>query len=307
MTSGAARLLGVDEERGSIAAGMIADMIVVKGDPRKNLDHLRTPSFVVLRGRLLRRNDLDTLIEALIERVDKIKLAAAAPIEMPPLELPEGEVLLEGIVDNSAHGQRLSAERFAVVKAADGSLTYIGRLLTPGSATYAETVLETRQRLVGNHLEDFEVNITFGPKSSCELKGTRIAGNMRLRQTLNQPNQPPQSQNIPIQQEVSFLDLGSVTSSLILAKHQPPGKFFALYLENLSPAIGTWTMAPAENFGYFVQTHQGAASLQLDARGVPVAINRVQGTTVIETTAREISPESGAGLALPKRKVATKE
>ena len=302
VTSGAAKLLGVDEQRGSLVAGKIADLIVVRGDPRENLDYLRSPEFVVLRGRLLRRNDLDQLVDALVERIGKVKAAAAAPIEIAPLELPEGKVLLQGTVDNSAHGQRISAERYAVVEAEDGSLTYIGRLVTPGTATYSETVLNTRQHVVENHLEDFEAKIRFGPANSYTLKGTRLGGNMHLRQLITKNGSTQVTRNTSVTQEISFLDLGSITSSLVLAKHQPPGRFFALYLENLDPAIGNWSMTPAEDFGYFAQTPQGAVSIKLDSRGAPQEIRRVQGTTIVETKPYETEVKEGPGLAPPVRK-----
>lgn len=302
-TSGAAKLLGVDDKRGTLEVGKIADIIVLGGDPRENLEHLRSPKFVVLRGRLLRRSDLNNLVESLVERVGKIKATAAAPIEIGALELPEGEVVLEGLIENSAHGQRLSAERYAVVKGEDESLTYVGRLVTPSTATYAMTVLNTRQRVVKNHLMEFEAKIEFGTQNSYTLRGNRLGGNMNLRQEIAQRGLAPTTQNDTLTEEVSFLDLGSITSSLVLAKHQPPGRFFVLYLENLNPVLGNWSMTPAEDFGYLVQTPQGAASIQLDERGVPVEVRRLQGTTIVVSESRESSPAEGPGLAPPKRKV----
>ena len=300
-TSGAARLLGVDDQRGTIAPGKIADVIVVPGDPRKNLDVLRAPEAVVLRGRLLLRKELDQLVDALVSRIDKIKVEADVPIAVPELELPEGEVVLEGMVENRAHGQRLSAERYAVVRHADGSLTYIGRLVTPGTATYSETLLDSSQHLVENRLEDFEVAIRFGDKDEYKLAGTRLGGNMRMRQSAVIGGHSAGGQNTSVRQEVAFLDLGSVTSHLILAKHQPPGRFFVLYLENLDPIVGNWAMQPLGPFHYVIHTSQGAANLKVDERGVPVAVRRVQGTTIVETTTLQASPAAGPGLAPPRR------
>ena len=306
-TSGAAKLLGVDGERGSIEAGKIADLVVVDGNPRENLDHLRSPELVVLRGRVLRRKFLDELVDALVERVSKIKAEAAAPIDVAALDLPEGEIVLEGVVDNAAHGQRLSAERYAVVRAEDGSLTYVGRLVTPGSAVYDETVLDTQQRVVDNRLETFEAKISFGSQSSYSLSGKRRGGNMNLRQSVIKDGADFGSQNTTIRQELSFIDLGSVTSNLILAKHQPPGRFFVLYLENLEAIVGTWSMAPTRPYAYVLQTTQGGANVELDSRGAPVSIRRVQGTTIVETNSRESSPNEGPGLAPPKREAQQKE
>lgn len=300
VTAGAAQALGVADQRGTIEAGKIADLIVVGGDPRESLDFLRAPDEVVLRGKLLRRQDLDKMVMALFERVAKVKAEAAKPIEIPELALPEGEVLLSGIVENKAHGQRLSAERYAVVRAEDQSLNYIGRLVTPASATYAETTLETSQKFVENKLQEFVLEILFSERDSFKLSGQRVGGNMRMRMSGTRDGQTV-SENTSVAQEISFLDVGSVTSHLVLAKHQPPGRFFTLFLEDLNPIIGTWAMQAGEDFQYLVQTAQGGANVKLDSRGVPVAIRRVQGTTIVETTTLESQPEIGPGLALPER------
>jgi len=58
-TSVAARLLGLDEEIGSIAVGKRADLIVVAGDPLADLGRLVAPRHVVQAGRLLPGATLD--------------------------------------------------------------------------------------------------------------------------------------------------------------------------------------------------------------------------------------------------------
>ncbi len=49
-TSTAARLLGVDDETGSIRVGHIADLLLVDGDPLADLGRLAAPVLVVARG-----------------------------------------------------------------------------------------------------------------------------------------------------------------------------------------------------------------------------------------------------------------
>ena len=56
MTGNAARLLGVDKERGFIREGRAADIIAVAGDPLQDIDALREVSFVMKDGRIV-RND----------------------------------------------------------------------------------------------------------------------------------------------------------------------------------------------------------------------------------------------------------
>jgi imidazolonepropionase-like amidohydrolase len=51
MTSGAARVMGVDGEVGTVAAGKQADIIAVGGDPLRHINVLRDPNVVIKGGR----------------------------------------------------------------------------------------------------------------------------------------------------------------------------------------------------------------------------------------------------------------
>ena len=51
MTSGAARVMGVEAEVGTIAAGKQADVIAVGGDPLLHINVLRDPKVVIKAGR----------------------------------------------------------------------------------------------------------------------------------------------------------------------------------------------------------------------------------------------------------------
>lgn len=53
-TRNAAVSFGLAEELGLIAAGMIADMVVIDGDPTKDIRRLRFPEFVLQRGKVVR-------------------------------------------------------------------------------------------------------------------------------------------------------------------------------------------------------------------------------------------------------------
>ena len=54
MTSGAARVMGVDAEVGTVAAGKQADIIAVGGDPLRYINVLRDPKVVIKGGRRIR-------------------------------------------------------------------------------------------------------------------------------------------------------------------------------------------------------------------------------------------------------------
>jgi imidazolonepropionase-like amidohydrolase len=47
----AAEALGLDGRTGRLAEGLSADLLVVDGDPRANLDVLRRPALVLAAGR----------------------------------------------------------------------------------------------------------------------------------------------------------------------------------------------------------------------------------------------------------------
>ena len=51
MTSGAARVMGVDAEVGTVSGGKQADLIAVAGDPLRYINVLRDPKVVIKGGR----------------------------------------------------------------------------------------------------------------------------------------------------------------------------------------------------------------------------------------------------------------
>ncbi|HET9155707.1 MAG TPA: amidohydrolase family protein [Myxococcaceae bacterium] len=55
MTTGAAKLLGVDAQRGALRPGMAADIVAVPGDPLADASVLRRVSFVMKDGKIVRR------------------------------------------------------------------------------------------------------------------------------------------------------------------------------------------------------------------------------------------------------------
>jgi imidazolonepropionase-like amidohydrolase len=55
MTTNAARLLGVENERGSIRAGLAADIIATPADPLADITALRRVAFVMKDGKVVRK------------------------------------------------------------------------------------------------------------------------------------------------------------------------------------------------------------------------------------------------------------
>lgn len=54
MTTNAARLLGVEGERGAVRAGLYADLVATPGDPLKDIIELRRVAFVMKEGKVIR-------------------------------------------------------------------------------------------------------------------------------------------------------------------------------------------------------------------------------------------------------------
>ncbi|MBV8858402.1 MAG: amidohydrolase family protein [Acidobacteria bacterium] len=55
LTTNAARLLGVEGERGAVRAGLYADLVATPGDPLKEITELRRVRFVMKEGKVYRR------------------------------------------------------------------------------------------------------------------------------------------------------------------------------------------------------------------------------------------------------------
>ena len=62
-TLGPAKFFGLDEERGTVAVGKHADLLLLDADPLQDIRHTQRLHAVVLDGRLLRRADLDAMLE----------------------------------------------------------------------------------------------------------------------------------------------------------------------------------------------------------------------------------------------------
>jgi len=58
-----AKFLGMADTGGSVDVGKRADLVLLDADPTKDIHNARRINAVVLDGRLLRRADLDALLE----------------------------------------------------------------------------------------------------------------------------------------------------------------------------------------------------------------------------------------------------
>ena len=58
-TLGAARIMKADDQLGSIAAGKLADVVLVDGHPETNINDIRRPTVVMKDGVIYYPNELD--------------------------------------------------------------------------------------------------------------------------------------------------------------------------------------------------------------------------------------------------------
>lgn len=67
----AAEFLGVDDDRGTVAVGKRADLVLLDADPLSNIANTRRIAAVIRDGRYLSRDELDAMLEDLVERNGK--------------------------------------------------------------------------------------------------------------------------------------------------------------------------------------------------------------------------------------------
>src|SRR6185436_9152604 len=139
------RALGLDGERGTLAAGKIADVVALRADPELDVGALSEVEWVVLRGKLLARADLDRRLAALTERQRVAREALLKPIEVAAPALPEGQVLLAGRVETNTPLGPYAAERWAIVREVDETLTFCGKRVVRAGGDAADTTLDVRQ------------------------------------------------------------------------------------------------------------------------------------------------------------------
>jgi hypothetical protein len=300
-TSGAAKALGVDKDRGTIAPGRIADLVVLPSDPRADLAVLHSPEAVVLRGRYLDRAEMDALRSDLSERQKRVQGEMFQALQVPDPEMPEGEILLRGTTETRALGERLAGESFAVVRAKDGSLVYASRSIVQGSASAPSNEVEAQQTIHDGALTAFRVKIKAGSRN-VELVGTLAGGTLNVERHADGGFLG----TIPVKDRVAFLDTGSVTSVIALGQRTVEGKFKTLFFEDLEPAVGTWEMhldptaSDANTKLLLARTQSGALTAKFKADGSLDVIRREEGNTITETRPLSMQGFKG-GLPVPEK------
>lgn len=297
-TQGAAARLGI-ETRGTIEVHKIADLVVTADDPSASLEALKDPKFVVLRGQVFTRAELDEKKRVLKEKQSALKAALSKSLPVGEPDLPAGDVLLQGYVETLTLGARVSAERFVVVRRYDGALVYNGRIFAPGSVSVPDTETWVSQTIRDGDLDVFAVKLRVGTLET-ELVGERAGGRLNIVRR----DAGAFVSSVSAKEKLAFVDAGSVTAALVLGYHQrKEGAFNVLFFEDLQPGVAPWQLRlDTDGVTHLVKTHQGALKVKFGPLGSPEELWREAGSGRTLTATLEVEAPDGRGLPTPKDK-----
>ena len=308
-TRGAAEAMGIGAERGTLAQGKWADVLALDADPREGLGTLAKPHLVVVRGHVLDRALLDDRLATLRQRFDEYRAALAEPIEVPDPELPEGVVVLEGMVAIGTLGQAVRAERYAVVREPDGAISYVGHTAYRPVDDEPRRGMTVLQRVRDGKLEEYKVSLINGDQTitsrglwvGSQLNIERRAGNVLM--DTNSASQQP-----------TCVDVGSVTSHLLLTQLVRTEPFYVIRLvELLDPQLTQWVMAyggeedlmnEGEVLWHHVVTPRAKLTFTSTALGSVRYAQLGVGGGILEFKLIEEDAHGGAGMPPPAEKLA---
>jgi hypothetical protein len=138
-TATSARLVGEDEDRGTIVPGKIADLLLVKGSPDQDINEIENTSAVFLGGKQL---DLQSLESAIQSPQFTPLLAHAIPATIYDAEREDGRTNLDTmLVDSTDPGPDHSRILFARTLRKEGhSVTVLSRM-SPKQSPFVDLVI----------------------------------------------------------------------------------------------------------------------------------------------------------------------
>lgn len=296
-TSGAARALEI-EGRGTLAPGSVADVLLVGSDPSADIRALSDVRGVVLRGRMLERAEIEGRAAELQKLLADARAAATAPIEVAPPQVPAGTELLAGLVETLSEGGRIAAERWAVVRAQNGDVSFCGRRVVPGSSKAARVEIEVVQTTRKSQLQSFSVRLRAG-EHEIAVRGELVAGHMRVERRMDGAFVDTKS----AREELVCVDASSVTTLLLIAHACKEGPMPVLrFDEGLELEVVRWDLKLQEDGGHWLRTPAGRKFAAFRPDGALKAGLDVQGAGMTRFESRSIDDHGGPGLPLPEDK-----
>lgn len=159
-TRGAAQILGVQEQRGTLKAGMLADMVVLGSDPLKSLQTLERPELVVQRGRVFEHPGLMERLDKLAAIQADVRAELAREIDVPAPNVTEGDLVLQGQAETWALGSRIAVEHFMVRRLGQDRWLYATRMIYPATAREKGREVQLAQIMKNDLIEQFDLRIS---------------------------------------------------------------------------------------------------------------------------------------------------
>ncbi len=298
-TRGAAEILGVAGRYGSIEPGARANLLVLRGDPRTSVQDLLDIERVILRGKLLEKDEIERGLAALARRHAATRAALQAPLEVEPPPLPEGGLLLlEGRVETRALGLRLSEERYRVARLADDKLAFLGHVVFVHQGDAPPRDMRVAQVTDQGELVSVTIALREGDRV-LRHDGLWSGETWRMRRVLgDQPVDVRTTRERPV-----AVDAGSITLDLVLSQAPFAERFPVLvFHEGLLPEGVVWSMEPDDQGNHQVRTHLGRRAFRLDEHGALVRVVNAVGASRLDVFSLESNAFGGPGLVLPRSK-----
>jgi hypothetical protein len=297
-TRDSARALGL-EDRGTLESGKVADLVLLSADPRQDVTALRAVESVVLRGKPLARADLDADRAKLRAAQDAARTAAEQVLEVAAPSAPEGKELLRGYVVTRTVAGPIAGERWSVVRAKDGALSFCGRRLMPGSAERPPIEAEIVQTVKDKLLESFSVTLRTSGRELA-VRGQLVAGQMRIERRLDGGFIDSKA----AREALVSIDVSSVTTLLVIAHLASDGPMPILrFDEGLELEVVRWDLKQEEDGDHAVRTPNGMKWASFDENGAVRAAVDLQGQARADLVSMEIDSLGGPGLPLPPAKL----
>ncbi|MDF1838408.1 MAG: amidohydrolase family protein, partial [Planctomycetota bacterium] len=159
-TRGAAEILGVSDQRGTIEAGKLADLVILGSDPLKSLQCLERPELVVQRGRVFEHPELMDRLDKLTAIQAQVREELSREIDVPAPNVSEGDLVLQGQAETWALGSRIAVEHFMVRRLGQDRWLYATRMIYPATAREKGREVQLAQIMKDDLIEQFDLRIS---------------------------------------------------------------------------------------------------------------------------------------------------
>jgi len=279
-TRGAAEiLLPAEPTAGTFLDGAPADLVVLVQDPTQDIGALRNPAYVMVRGKLLSREDIGARLGALRKAQAEVRTALSQYFDIEPPDLGEdAKTLLSGEAEIFSGGLRLSQEHWIVGRMPDGSRLYGSHLVHLQSAGEAgrETILV--QRITKGLLDFFDLSVKdLASGKVMSLKGRLIDGSRQMQ--VERRLDGIFVSNTPLREQPALLDVSPSLTTMILVQHCPEGENPVLSMDGATaePRIWRWDVSLGEDGLLRVRSGNGGVLCGVDGDGATVVHSSVRG------------------------------